>query len=91
MRCTKFALLTFGAGVLLGLTVVVAEIDVLARIASLLMVLGIVALPIGAMIDWLRKVKSWRPAPGRRKPAKPRAAAVARRGRRPRKRAPTKR
>jgi hypothetical protein len=91
MRCTNFALLTFGGGVLLGLTVVVGEIDALARIASLLMALGIVALPIGAIIDWLRKVKSRRPAPGRSRRAKTRAAAVARRGRRPRKRAPTKR
>jgi hypothetical protein len=91
MRCSKLALLLFGAGILLGLAVVVAKIEPLARIASLSMALGIVALPIGAVIDWLRKVKSWRPGRGRRKPTKLRATAVARRGPRPRKRAPRKR
>ena len=58
MRFTKLALLIFGAGLLLGLVVVVAEIEVLARGASFLMAFGIVALPIAALIDWRRSAES---------------------------------
>jgi hypothetical protein len=90
MRCAKFALLVFGAGLLIGLTVVVAQIDALARVASLSMALGIIALPIGAIVDWRRARRRARAARGHRKPAKGRAAPRAR-GRRPRKRAPPKR
>jgi hypothetical protein len=89
MRCTKLALLVFGAGLLLGLVVVVAEIQVLARSASLLMVLGIIALPIAALIDWRRAAK---PSPGARdRKTTKRRAAASQRGPRARKRAPPKR
>jgi hypothetical protein len=90
MRCAKFALLVFGAGLLLGLTVVVAKIDALARVASLSMALGIIALPIGAILDWRRAKRPARAARGRGQLTKERAAPRAR-GRRPRKRAPPKR
>ena len=52
MRYTKIALLVFGAGLVLGLVVVVAEIGVLARVASGVMALGLVGLPIGMAVDW---------------------------------------
>ena len=41
MYYTKIALLTFGAGLVLGLAVVVIEIDWLSRVASGLMALGL--------------------------------------------------
>jgi predicted lipid-binding transport protein (Tim44 family) len=90
MRWTKLALLVFGAGLLLGLAVVVAELDALARVASLLMALGIVAVPVGAIIDWRRAARPAQPARGRGQPTKARASPGAR-GRRPRKRVPSKR
>jgi xanthosine utilization system XapX-like protein len=93
MRYTKIALLTFGAGLILGLVVVVAEIDPLDRIASGLMALGLVGIPVGMIVDWRLATK---PTP---KPAKKRAktpmrrtvASQPRRVVRPRKRAPPKR
>jgi hypothetical protein len=71
MRYTKLALLIFGAGLLLGLAVVVAEIDALARVASLSMALGIIAVPVGAIIDWRRAMRRPAgPARGRRQPVR---------------------
>src|SRR5215469_14523450 len=52
MRYTKIALLIFGAGLVLGLIVVVAEIDRLGRSASGLMALGLAGIPIGMIVDW---------------------------------------
>jgi hypothetical protein len=61
MRWTKLALSIFGAGLMLGLVVVAGEINALARMASLMMVFGIIALPVGALIDWRRAAKTARP------------------------------
>jgi hypothetical protein len=73
MRYTKTALLTFGAGLVLGLIVVVVDLGALARVASGLMALGLIGIPIGLAVDW--RVAS-KPAP---KPAKGRAKAPVRR------------
>jgi xanthosine utilization system XapX-like protein len=93
MRYTKIALLTFGAGLLLGLIVVVVEVNPLARVASGLMALGIFGIPVGIAADWRRAAKS---APAQaRKLAKPpvrhRTAAAPRRPPRQRKRTAPKR
>jgi hypothetical protein len=58
MYYTKIALLTFGAGLLLGLAVVVIEIDRLSRVASGLMALGLMTIPIGTIVDWRLATKS---------------------------------
>ena len=89
MRYTKIALLAFGFGLLLGLVVLGAEIKSLERVASALMALGIVAIPVGMAADWRRAVKTARGTPRRGvKTAAPRASHTARR---PRKSAPSKR
>ncbi|HEY1260651.1 MAG TPA: hypothetical protein VGF34_15495 [Stellaceae bacterium] len=86
MRCTKIALLTFGAGLLAGLAAIAIEIGWLGRAASLLMALGIAALPIGMAVDWRRATKTARPAVKKRSKARTRRAAAApRRPTRPRK------
>ena len=93
MRYTKIALLTFGAGLVLGLVVVVVEIDPLDRVASGLMALGLVGMPVGMIVDWRLATKAARPQPKRRikTPARRTAAAPTRRAARPRKPAPPKR
>jgi hypothetical protein len=73
MRYTKIALLTFGAGLILGFVVVVGEIDRLDRVASGLMALGLAALPLGMLADWRLATKA---AP---KPIKRRARTSPRR------------
>ncbi len=73
MRYTKIALLTFGAGLILGLVVVVVEIDPLDRVASGLMALGLAGIPLGMIVDWRLATKA---AP---KPAKKRAKTPTRR------------
>ncbi len=70
MRYTKTALLMFGAGLVLALTVVAAELDRLERIASAVMALGIAAIPIGMAIDWRLATRAAARPP--RRPAKPR-------------------
>jgi hypothetical protein len=85
MRWSKIALLLFGAGLLLGLAAVIAELDALARAASLAMALGILALPAGAIADLWRAVRPLRPGRRRRKPGRP--VGGGERGRRSRKRA----
>jgi len=68
MRYTKIALLTFGAGLVLGLIVVVVEIAPLARAASGLMAVGLIGIPVGMAADWRLATKAVRqPA---KKPAK---------------------
>jgi len=80
MRYTKTALLTFGAGLVLALVVVAAEIDGLQRVASALMALGIVAIPVGMAIDWRLATKAQRrPARRRGKTRARRASPAARR------------
>ncbi len=91
MRWTKIALLTFGAGLLLGLTVVVAEIGWLERPASFLMALAIAGLPIGMVIDWRRATRTARPAAKKRVTAPARRAGARVPPARPRKQAPPKR
>ena len=63
MYYTKIALLTFGAGLVLGLAVVVIEIDWLDRVASGLMALGLMAIPLGMIVDWRLATKSARRPP----------------------------
>ena len=91
MRYTKTALLMFGAGLVLALAVIAAELDRFERVASAVMALGIAAIPIGMAIDWrLATRAARRPAKRRGKPRARRATPVARRPRR-RKPAPPKR
>ncbi len=91
MRYTKIALLTFGAGLILGLVVVVAEIDWLARVASSLMALGLAAIPVGMLADWRLATKAApHSAKARGKTRTPRTAQRSR-APRPRKPAPPKR
>ena len=91
MRYTKTALLMFGAGLVLALAVVAAELDGLERVASAVMALGIAAVPVGMAFDWrLATRAARRPAKRRGKPRARRAAPVTRRPR-PRKPAPPKR
>jgi hypothetical protein len=52
----------FGAGLLLGLAAIAAEIGWLERPASLLMALAIAALPVGMIVDWRRATRAQRPA-----------------------------
>ncbi len=73
MRYTKIALLTFGAGLVLGLVVVVVEINPLGRVASGLMALGLAGIPLGMILDWRLATKAVR------KPAKKRAKSPTRR------------
>jgi hypothetical protein len=85
MRYSKFALLLFGAGLVLGLAVVSAQLQGLFRVASLAMAVGIVLLPLAFVADWRRKLAGAVP---RRKKA---AATPKRRPAPSRRRAPRKR
>ncbi|MGA8550831.1 MAG: hypothetical protein WB678_11400 [Stellaceae bacterium] len=92
MRYTKIALLTFGAGLVLGLVVVVIELDWLDRVASSLMALGLMAIPLGMIVDWRLAMKPpRRPAKSRGRSRPPRPAGQPSRTPRPRKAAPPKR
>ncbi|MGA8380064.1 MAG: hypothetical protein WB710_02925 [Stellaceae bacterium] len=92
MRYTKIALLTFGAGLVLGLVVVVIELDWLDRVASSLMALGLMAIPLGMIVDWRLAMKPpRRPAKSRGTNRPPRPAGQPSRTPRPRKAAPPKR
>ena len=73
MRYSKFALLLFGAGLLLGLAVVSAKLQGFGRVASLAMAAGIVLLPIAAVADLRRR----QPQPAKRRG---KAQAAQRRG-----------
>ena len=70
MRYTKTALLVFGAGLVLALTVIAAELDRFERVASAVMALGIAAIPIGMAVDWRLATKAAVQPP--RRPGKPR-------------------
>lgn len=94
MRYTKIALLIFGAGLVLGLVVVVVELDRFDRAASGLMALGLAAIPVGMIVDWRLATKSPKKAAKKRAsntPARRRAAAQSRRAPRQRKPASPKR
>jgi hypothetical protein len=89
MRYTRLALLTFGAGLGLGLVLVAFGLDPLGRLASGLMALGIIALPPALFADlWpmLRRRQRALPARGKTTPKpkvrarRPAAAAPRRRG-----------
>jgi len=91
MYYTKIALLTFGAGLVLGLAVVVIEIDWLSRVASGLMALGLMTIPIGMLVDWRLATKTARGPPKARGATRARPkAAQPRRSTRPRKPTPPK-
>jgi hypothetical protein len=70
MRYTKTALLLFGAGLVLALVVIAAELDRFERVASAVMALGIVAVPVGMAIDWRLATRAAARPP--RRPARPR-------------------
>jgi len=92
MRYTKTALLMFGAGLVLALVVVAAELDRLERVASAAMALGIAAIPIGMAIDWRLATRAAARPPRRRgKPRTRRVPPAARRRAAPRKPARPKR
>jgi hypothetical protein len=89
MRYTKAALLLFGLGSLLGLAVVAAEIFWLGRVASGIMALGLVLLPLALIADGrgfamlrLRRKPKKRRAPVRRSTRSRPPARTARRSRR---------
>jgi hypothetical protein len=69
LRYSKIALLVFGAGLALGLAVVAAKLPSLARVASLAMAAGIIALPFAAAADWRRRTLRPKPAARGRGPA----------------------
>src|SRR3954453_24269919 len=87
-RYTKTAFLIFGAGILLGLAVVAAELAGIERVASGVMALGLVLLPVGlvadgraaALLRFRRRGKARRGAGRRRRRRSP--ARSARRARR---------
>jgi hypothetical protein len=86
MRYTKTALLMFGAGLVLALVVIAAELDGLERVASTVMALGIAAIPIGMAVDWRLATRvPRRPSRRRGKPRPRRTAPATRRRARPRK------
>ena len=86
MRYTKTALLMFGAGLVLALVVIAAELDGLERVASALMAIGIAAVPVGMAVDWRLATRAAARPPRRRgKPPARRAPATTRRPARPRK------
>jgi hypothetical protein len=86
MRYTKTALLTFGAGLVLALAVIAAELDELERLASAVMALGIAAIPVGMAVDWRLATRAAAKPPKRGgKPRTRRAAPATRRRPRPRK------
>ena len=78
MRYSKLALLVFGAGLLFGFVVVVAELHRWDRLASIAMALGIVALPAAVLLD-LRRRRRRPPARSRGKRRPPSRAARPRR------------
>jgi len=65
MRYSKWALLLFGAGAVLGLVVVSANLAGAGRVASVWMFAGIALLPAGLVADW------WSHRPWRRAARKP--------------------
>jgi xanthosine utilization system XapX-like protein len=93
MRYTKIALLTFGAGLIVGLIVVVVEINTLDRVASGLMALGLFGIPLGMIVDWRLATKAARQSAKRRAkyPTRRSPAVPPRRAPRPRKPPPPKR
>ena len=77
MRYSKWALLLFGAGLVLGLVVVSARLSGGGPIASAAMMAGIVLLPLAFVADWWRKAAA-RVTRRTRAPSRPRRAASSR-------------
>ena len=83
MRYTKTALLIFGLGLMLGFVIVVGEFARLERVASAVMALGLVLLPVAlfangrgmAVLAWIAA----RFSAGRRTKARPKSRPAARR------------
>ena len=76
MPYSKWALLTFGGGLLLGLVVVSADLPVLGWVASLAMAAGVALLPIGLVADWWSH-RPWK-APVKKQTSRARARRPAR-------------
>ena len=70
MPYSKWALLTFGGGLLLGLVVVSADLPVLGWVASFAMAVGAALLPVALVADWWSH-RPWK-APARRSAKGPR-------------------
>ena len=83
MRYTKLALLIFGLGVVSGLVVVAGEFARFERVASAVMALGLVMLPVSLFADGRgMRLLVWiaaRFSAGRRKKARPKPRPAARR------------
>jgi hypothetical protein len=83
MRYTKLALLIFGLGLVSGLVVVAGEFARLERVASAVMALGLVLLPVALFADGRgMRLLGWiaaRFSAGRRKKARPKSRPAARR------------
>jgi hypothetical protein len=83
MRYTKIALLIFGLGLVLGFIIVVGEFARLERVASAVMALGLVLLPVALFADGRGiRVLAWiaaRFSRGKRKKARPKSRPAARR------------
>jgi hypothetical protein len=77
MRYSRWALLLFGAGLLLGLAAVSAGLTALDRVASIAMAGGIALLPVAVFADWRRRAKARKarrtPRRRRRSPVRGRA------------------
>jgi hypothetical protein len=72
MRSTRYALLLFGAGAVLGLLLVSANLTGLGIIASALMAAALLFLPFALVADWWSHRPWHRPQPKRR--AQPRSS-----------------
>ncbi|HVB18157.1 MAG TPA: hypothetical protein VNF04_16600 [Stellaceae bacterium] len=59
MRYTKIALLIFGLGLVSGFVIVVGEFARLGPVASVLMALGLAALPVGLVADRGVAIRAW--------------------------------
>jgi hypothetical protein len=66
MRATRYALLLFGAGALLGLLLVSANLPGLGIVASALMVASLLFLPFALVVDWWSR-RPWRKTATKRK------------------------
>jgi hypothetical protein len=80
MPYSKWALLAFGGGLVLGLIVVSAGLPLLGWVASLAMAAGVALLPVALVADWWSH-RPWR-APAkktaRHRVSRPRASAQSR-------------
>jgi hypothetical protein len=66
MQSTRYALLLFGAGSLLGLLLVSANLSGLGIAASALMAAALLFLPVALVVDWWSHRPWHKPAPKRR-------------------------